>query len=184
MTEDSVLWPNWATEDVEIIGYDPAWAVRGARERGRLRALLAPWIAGGIEHVGSTAVPGLAAKPIIDLQALVTGLDVADAVAAVLALHQWHYVPPHLDRRGDRRFFVKVIDGHRTAHLHLLTNDSVRWHQQLTFRDALCIDPDLVGAYAELKIQLAKRHRHDREAYTAGKQLFINDVLTRHAHGH
>lgn len=66
--------------------------------------------------------------------------------------------------------------------IYLLTNDSARWHQQLAFRDALRIDPDLVRTYADLKIQLAKHHRHDREAYTAGKQLFINEVLTRHAH--
>lgn len=136
----------------------------------------------GVEHVGSTAVPGLAAKPIIDLQALVTNLEVANAIAAKLAPHQWCYVPTYLDRRLDRRFFVKVVDGRRTAHLHLLTNDSARWHQQLAFRDALRIDPDLVRTYADLKIQLAKHHRHDREAYTAGKQLFINEVLTRHAH--
>lgn len=180
MTDDSVLWPKWATEDVEIVGYDPAWAVRGTQECDQLRELLAPWIARGIEHVGSTAVPGLAAKPIIDLQTLAPGLEVAEAVAAVLAPHQWHYVPPHLDRRRDRRFFVKVVGGHRTAHLHLLTNDSVRWRQQLVFRDALRTDPGLVRAYTELKIQLAEHHRHDREAYTAGKQRFIDDVLTRH----
>lgn len=181
MSEDSVLWPNWATEDVEIVGYDPAGH---ARCEGTLPAARASGSVTrrGVEHVGSTAVPGLAAKPIIDLQALVTNLEVANAIAAKLAPHQWCYVPTYLDRRLDRRFFVKVVDGRRTAHLHLLTNDSARWHQQLAFRDALRIDPDLVRTYADLKIQLAKHHRHDREAYTAGKQLFINEVLTRHAH--
>ncbi|WP_081336271.1 GrpB family protein [Mycobacteroides chelonae] len=145
--------------------------------RYRLQSLLAPWRTDDVEHVGSTAVPGLAAKPILDLQAPVASLEVADAVADALAPHDWHYVPPHLDRRPYRRFFVKVMEGRRAAHLHLMANDARRRFQQLSFRDALRGDSDLVRAYAELKTLLAKQHRYDREAYTAGKQQFIQEVL-------
>jgi len=170
-------WPVWATELVEVVDHDPAWVGRGLRERDVLQGLLAPWLTGAVEHVGSTAVPGLAAKPIIDLQAQVATLDVADEIVPVVAPHGWHYVPPELDRRPHQRFFVKVRDDRRVAHLHVMTADS-RWHQKLAFRDALRADPALVRAYARLKVGLAERHHHDQEAYTAGKERFVQEVLS------
>lgn len=172
-------WPIWATEPVEITQHEPAWGDTGVRQREQLQHLLAPWVTGPLEHVGSTAVPGLAAKPIIDLQAPVDTLEVADAVAVVLAPHGWHYVSPELDRRDFRRFYVRVVEDRRVAHLHLMTPSSAGWHQQIAFRDALRADPDLVSAYASLKIQLAHDHRYDREAYTAAKELFVQEVLNR-----
>lgn len=183
MPEYPIEIPSWTAEAVEIVNYDPVWAVRGAQECDQLQILLAAWRTSDVEHVGSTAVPGLAAKPILDLQASVVSLDVADAIAEVLASHQWHYVPLHLDRRHYRRFFVKVVDGHRAAHLHLLEKDTDRWHQQLAFRDAMRSDPDLIDAYVELKNQLAEQYRHDREAYSIGKSQFIADVLTGNVRG-
>ncbi|GAA1199344.1 GrpB family protein [Pseudonocardia alaniniphila] len=174
----SVTWPVWAIERVEVVHHDPAWADRGLRERDLLQELLAPWLTAAVEHVGSTAVPRLAAKPIVDLQAQVAGLDVADELVPVVAPHGWHYVSPELDRSPHRRFFVKVRDDHRVAHLHVMTAGS-RWHRQLAFRDALRADPELVRAYARLKAELADRHHDDREAYTAGKRRFVQEVLAR-----
>lgn len=170
-------WPVWATERVEVVDHDPDWADRGLRERDLLQELLAPWLTATVGHVGSTAVPGLAAKPIIDLQAQVATLDVADELVPVVAPHGWHYVPPELDGSPYRRFFVKVRDDRRVAHLHVMTADG-RWHQQLAFRDALRADPALVRAYARLKVELADRHHDDREAYTAGKGRFVREVLS------
>jgi GrpB-like predicted nucleotidyltransferase (UPF0157 family) len=109
----------------------------------------------------------------------VQALASAEAVADVLAPYCWHYVPPELDHRPDRRFLIKVIDGRRAVHLHLLAAGSTRWSRQLAFRDALRADPGLIAAYAELKTDLAQRHHADREAYTAAKQQFVQDVLTR-----
>jgi GrpB-like predicted nucleotidyltransferase (UPF0157 family) len=154
---------------------------RGIAERDLLQPLLQPWLTGDIEHVGSTAIPGLPAKPIIDLQG--PGRESRHRRrdrAPVIAPHHWHYVPPELDQRSYRRFVVKVLNDHRVAHLHLMTTDSRRRHQQLTFRDALRADPILVTAYGQLKIQLARDHHDNREAYTAGKRLFVYDVLSRH----
>jgi GrpB-like predicted nucleotidyltransferase (UPF0157 family) len=170
-------WPVWATERVEVVDHDLDWADRGPRERDLLQELLAPWLTAAVEHVGSTAVPGLAAKPIIDLQAQVATLDVADELVPVVAPHGWHYVPPELDGSPYRRFFVKVRDDRRVAHLHVMTADG-RWHQQLAFRDALRADPALVRAYARLKVELADRHHDDREAYTARKGRFVREVLS------
>jgi GrpB-like predicted nucleotidyltransferase (UPF0157 family) len=163
-------WAGWATEPVVVVDHDPAWADRGVTERDLLQPLLRTWLTGDLEHVGSTAVPGLAAKPVIDLQAPVADLRAADAIAGVVAPHHWHQVPPELDQRPYRRFFVKVLDGQRVAHLHVMTTGSSRWHQQLAFRNALRADPALVAAYARLKRQLAHDHPDDREAYTAGKR--------------
>jgi GrpB-like predicted nucleotidyltransferase (UPF0157 family) len=171
-------WPAWAIEPVHVVGADPGWALRGERERDRLELLLAPWLVARIEHVGSTAVPDLPAKPIIDLQAAVAELRDPEIVAA-LAPHSWIYVDPELDQRPWRRFFVKVTDDRRRAHLHVMTANCPRWHQQLAFRDALRAHPDWAADYAALKRVLAVEHADDREAYTAAKTEFIDGVLDR-----
>jgi GrpB-like predicted nucleotidyltransferase (UPF0157 family) len=88
-------------------------------------------------------------------------------------------VDPDLDQRPWRRFFVKIADDHRRAHLHLMTAETPRWEQQLAFRDTLRGAPSLIRAYAELKRELATRHAIDREAYTAAKADFIHMVLNR-----
>ena len=177
MAASSEVPPAWATEPVTLADADPAWALHGEQERDQLESLLAPWLAAPVEHVGSTSIPGLAAKPIIGLQALVT--DLADPKPLVRALepHGWHYVDPDLDQRPWRRFFVKVSEGRRSAHLHVMTPDSARWHQQLIFRDALRADPVLVAEYAALKRALASEHTDDREAYSTAKASFVESVL-------
>jgi GrpB-like predicted nucleotidyltransferase (UPF0157 family) len=93
--------------------------LRGEQERDHLEILLAPWLIARIEHIGSTAIPDLPAKPIIDFQAPVTDLGGAHLITAALAPHDWHYVDTEVDQRPWRRFLVKVTDGRRTAHLHL-----------------------------------------------------------------
>jgi GrpB-like predicted nucleotidyltransferase (UPF0157 family) len=146
-----------------------------------LAVLLAPWLVDGVEHVGSTAVPGLAAKPIIDLMALVRDPDaVVEQAAEPLAADGWCYVPPELDSGGSwRRFFVKPDPSgqHRYAHLHLIAAGHPRWSDQIAFRDALCRDDELAGRYAYLKRQLAAEHADDREAYTDAKGEFVRDAL-------
>jgi GrpB-like predicted nucleotidyltransferase (UPF0157 family) len=89
----------------------------------------------------------------------------------------WHYVPPELDLRDCRRFFVKVADDRRVAHLHLMLADHPRWTEQIAFRDALLAAPDVANEYGALKTELARLHAHDREAYTAVKTEFIRSVL-------
>jgi len=119
-------WPSWAREQVEVHPPDKAWRERGIQAGLLLEAALAAWLVGPVEHVGSTAVPGLPAKPILDLQAAVADLACASRVAATLAPAGWHFVPPELDGRPWRRFFVQIADRHRIAHLHLMTPSSPR----------------------------------------------------------
>lgn len=174
MTE---LWPRWATEPVTVVVYDSEWRWRGLRETARLDELLVPWLVQPAEHVGSTAVPGLAAKPIIDIQAPVEDLDCAVNVAALLAPYGWHMVPPELDARPWRRLLVLVEDDKRAAHLHLVLAGNPRLREQIMFRDALRRDKGLRTEYAKLKLTLAAEYVGDREAYTSGKAEFIAHVL-------
>ncbi|WP_166518250.1 GrpB family protein [Candidatus Blastococcus massiliensis] len=155
------------------------WQRRGEQLCRQLDVTLAPWLVASVEHVGSTAVPGLAAKPITDVQAAVLELECADTIADVVAPFGWHLVPAELDARPWRRLLVQVVDEHRAAHLHLLPAGSARWSEQLAFRDALRADPVLVHRYADLKRTLAAQHAADREAYTAGKAGFVRSVLER-----
>lgn len=176
----SEVTPPWAYETPEIRPHDPRLLLAAETERGRLAELLAPWLADGVEHVGSTAVPGLAAKPVIDLMASVRDPSAVVAQAGDgLAADGWCYVPPELDQRPWRRFFVKPDESgqHRYAHLHVIAAGHPRWADQIAFRDALRRDDELAGRYADLKRRLAAEHAEDREAYTEAKGEFVRDVL-------
>lgn len=174
--------PPWAYERLEVHPHDPRMIEQAEIERARLAELLQPWLVSGVEHVGSTSVPGLAAKPIIDLMAQVRDLDaVVDEAGEQLEADGWHYVPAHLDGRPWRRFFVKTDPSgqRRYAHLHLIEEGHPRWAQQLEFRDALRRDDELADTYANLKRRLTAEHPHDREAYSEAKAAFIIDALRR-----
>ncbi len=175
-------WPAWATEKVEVREPDAAWQQRGERECQLLASTLSPWLVAPVEHVGSTAVPGLAAKPILDLQAAVEDLEGTPTIAVALGA-SWHFVPVDLDGRPWRRFFVKIIHGHRAAHLHVMRRDSARWDQQLAFRNAVRSDSALAERYAKLKRDLAARYGDDREAYTDAKRAFVQTVINNRKDG-
>jgi GrpB-like predicted nucleotidyltransferase (UPF0157 family) len=164
--------PAWAYEKPEIHPPDPTWSARGETVRARIADLLAPWLADGVAHIGSTSVPGLPAKPVIDVMASVHDVDeVVAAARAHLEREGWCYVPPELDVGAPwRRFFVQPDETgrHRRAHLHVIPAGHPRWTAQLTFRDALRADPALAAQYATLKRELT-RTESDREAYTQGK---------------
>ncbi len=170
--------PAWATEPVEVLPADPGWQRLGEELCRTVEGTLARWLVAPVEHVGSTAVPGLAARPVLGLQAAVADLGCAPAAALALG-DDWHLVPADLDARPWRRFLVHVVDDARAAHLHLLPAGSERWAEQLAFRDALRRDPGLVQRYAVLERRLAAEHADDREACTAGKEGFVSAVLGR-----
>ncbi len=159
---------------IELAPYSPAWPEQFAAEAAELRTVLAPWLAGSIEHIGSTAVPGLTAKPVIDIMAPVRSLS--EAVPAVEALAALAYV--HFPYKpAEMLWFCKPSPAHRTHHLHLVAAGGDAWHRRLAFRDALRRDPSLAVRYAELKRQLAAAHAHDRDAYTEAKSAFVEAAL-------
>lgn len=161
---------------VEIVPYDPLWPMKFAEERVLISAVLAAWIVGEPEHIGSTAVPGLAAKPIIDIMAPVETL--AGAAPAIKAAESLGYLYfPY--KAGVMHWFCKPSPAVRSHHLHLVPLDSRLWHERLLFRNALRGEPELRCQYQALKLRLARVHRNDRDAYTDAKAPFIAAVLAR-----
>lgn len=175
----SADWPAWATQQVEIDEPDPGWAELARELRRDLEARLGPWLDGSIEHVGSTAVPGLLAKPLVDLMAPVEALPPAPEAGEHLTEAGWHLVPPELDARPWRRLYVLPEGDRRLAHLILVRRTHPRWRGTIAFRDALRADPDLAARYAAVKRAAADAHPDDREAYTAAKADFIRDVVAQ-----
>jgi GrpB-like predicted nucleotidyltransferase (UPF0157 family) len=176
-TSPDPSWPAWATEPVRVVDHDPRWGALADRLGRDLDDLLEPWRAGPVVHVGSTAVPGLAAKPTVDLLAPVHDLDDAAAADPVLAEAGWALIPPDLDERPWRRSFVLPDGDRRVAHLHLVGHDHAKVADTLAFRDALRADPAIARRYEACKRDAATRHRDDREAYTAAKGAFVAQVL-------
>jgi GrpB-like predicted nucleotidyltransferase (UPF0157 family) len=163
---------------IVIAPYDPGWPAAFERERRILEELLAPWLAGAIEHVGSTAVPGLAAKPIIDIMAPVESLAASRGAIEAVKRAAYCYFPYRADVM---HWFCKPSDEVRTHHLHIVPFGSPLWHERLAFRDALRADADVAARYASLKRELAVRYAADREAYTDAKADFIRETLGRYA---
>jgi GrpB-like predicted nucleotidyltransferase (UPF0157 family) len=133
---------------------------------------LQPWLAAPVEHVGSTAVPGLRAKPVVDILAPVVSLAQAQAAIAVLTADGWLFWPDD-PNRDYRMWFLRLKPEARTHHLHVIQHNHPASCAELAFRDVLRRDPAVRQAYAALKERLAVQYRTDRDAYTDAKSDFI-----------
>ncbi len=152
---------------IEIVEYEPSWPAFYIAERERLARLL-PDVR--IDHIGSTAVPGLAAKPVIDMIALVDDLEANIAAVVQRAGYQ---LPARFNANlVHRRFLCYPSASYRTHHLHLVDRRE-EMDRCLRFRDSLRGNPELAAEYAALKRTLAARFREDREGYTEAKSTFI-----------
>jgi GrpB-like predicted nucleotidyltransferase (UPF0157 family) len=163
-------------ERIAVVPYDPNWQRRFEGERVLLDRVLALWLDSGIHHVGSTSVPGIAAKPCIDIIAGVRDLE--EARAAFDPLRAEGYVhSPH--RPGIAHHFYRPsrLQPARAYGLHLTEPGSDLWRERLAFRDALRNDSTLVAEYERLKLRLAREHPNDLGAYTTGKRDFVIRVL-------
>jgi GrpB-like predicted nucleotidyltransferase (UPF0157 family) len=159
---------------IAVVPYDSAWPRRFEPERAQLERVLAQWLEGGIHHVGSTAIPGIAAKPIVDMIAGVRELE--EARAADAPLGEVGYVPaPH--RPGIAHHFAKPSQEQAEFGLHLTEVGSDLWRERLAFRDALRANPGLAAEYETLKLWLAREQAADTASYTAGKRDFVRRVL-------
>ena len=153
------------TKRVFVVPYDNAWPQLFEVEAGRLRTALGENLR-VIEHVGSTSVPGLMAKPIVDLAASVESLDDLD-VAAVEALG-YRYVPVFEEELPNRRYFTRGA-----YHLHVYEQEHDEFMDYVRFRDYLRTHPEDAQAYGALKLRLASEHEDDREAYQEAKAPFV-----------
>jgi GrpB-like predicted nucleotidyltransferase (UPF0157 family) len=163
-------------EPIYLVPYDGTWPCHFEEERDRLARTLSPWLAGPIEHIGSTAVPGLTAKPVIDIMAGVRDLPSSLDARAALASLDYVYFPYRPDVM---HWFCKPSPARRTHHLHLVPIESALWAERLVFRDYLRSSPAAAAEYAVLKTSLAARHQFDREAYTDAKSAFVHSILDR-----
>jgi GrpB-like predicted nucleotidyltransferase (UPF0157 family) len=161
---------------IELTDHDPAWRDRFAEQQARLAVILAPWLGGEIEHIGSTGVPGLRAKPIVDVLAPVRSLAEAQKAVPALANDGWLFWPEDPNRHY-RLWFLRPTPAARTHHLQIIQHDDPAFRALVLFRDALRGDAGLRSTYAGLKDDLAKTFRDDREAYTNAKADFVRTVL-------
>ena len=161
---------------VVIVDYDPRWPLWYEEERARLLPAIGHKIV-ALEHIGSTAVPGLGAKPIIDILAGVR--ERADADECLPLLHPLGYTD--VTPQDDPQWYY-CLGRHEEAdqfHLHLVQYPSIHWERHLLFRDFIRTRPDLVQQYDQLKRELAARYGSDRTGYTEAKTAFIESVVAQ-----
>jgi GrpB-like predicted nucleotidyltransferase (UPF0157 family) len=155
---------------VRIVDHDPAWPALADAEARAIRQALAA-VAVRVEHVGSTAVPGLAAKPILDLQLSVEAIEPRDRYAG--ALEGLGYLFVAAPESPDYLLFAKPPERPRTHHLHVCEAGGEHEFRHIAVRDFLRAHPEESARYAEMKREVAARHPQDRLAYIEGKEPYI-----------
>jgi GrpB-like predicted nucleotidyltransferase (UPF0157 family) len=171
-------------DEVELLPHNPAWSAMYEAEVERLHAALPDGLVLKMEHFGSTAVPGLLAKPVIDILVAVSSIEDARETA-VAPLEALGYAFWAKNPRRHRLFFVKGLPPRavrRTHHVHMIEPCAEMWNMLLV-RDILRADPEEAARYAALKRELAARHREDREAYTDAKAGYVAELLAKAREG-
>jgi GrpB-like predicted nucleotidyltransferase (UPF0157 family) len=163
-------------EQVRLVPYDSRWPALFELERDRLLRLFPKELL-GVEHFGSTAVPGMVAKPVIDLLGGVASMQAADALIQPLLQSLYTTSAEFNATLKDRRWLMRWADGRRTHHLHLVVMDGTEWQRLLRFRDLLRSDADLARRYAAHKLELVAKHGGERDAYTNAKTDFVLAAL-------
>lgn len=157
---------------IEVVKYNPAWPKRFDTERKRLRRTLGE-VAKRIHHMGSTAVPGLAAKPIIDILVEVTDLDALDRLNS--AMEAIGYEPKGEFGIPGRRHFQKG-GNRRTHHIHAFKRGDFNVLRYIAFRDYLRSHPEVSHEYGELKKRIAKACEDDIDRYCSGKEDYVKEL--------
>ena len=177
--EELFWYEIYKNDSIELVPYEPQWPKMAALEIKKLREILPTNHIIDIQHVGSTAIPGMLAKPIIDIQIAVDSLT-AIKQTAIDVLKTCDYVYWDEDPDPEKMFFVKGMPPYgekRTHHVHIIEPKSKRWQTRIIFRDYLIAHPETAREYERLKIKLAQKYTYDREQYTDAKTKFIDDVL-------
>ena len=161
---------------VIVAPYSPNWPTQFHATREELLSVLAPTVV-NVEHIGSTSVPGLSAKPVIDV--LLGARSLADIESKIKPLNKigYLYVPKYERKLPMRRYFVRSSATSLRVHLHAVELNSRLWQEHLAFRDRLRADANLCAQYQALKLRLAEEFADDKAAYTGAKSPFIQAVL-------
>ena len=164
-----------STPTLKLVTYDPAWPALFAAEAERISRAFAPREL-PIEHIGSTSVPGLLAKPVIDIAIAVSSAEEAAECVAPLQALGYEYRGMHGDDPA-RRYFVLDAEGRRRVQIHMWILPAAGWDRHLRFRDLLRARPDLAAAYAREKLRVADSVGWNKMAYSEAKGPFIEALL-------
>jgi len=171
-----------AREEIKILPYNPGWPRLFEKEKSFIQKILPAELLGRIEHFGSTAVPGLSAKPIIDILVEVSDLEeTKKRIVPILENNDYEYLwrpmigytPPYY-----AWFIKRNSHGIRSYHIHMVESDSTLWNR-LFFRDYLREFPAEAKRYDTLKKTIAKRYAHDRIEYTQQKSAYIKKITDK-----
>lgn len=177
--------PGWVPNDHILIGkeeqihihpYNPVWPSMFEKEKKLVETTLKEWIIGGVHHVGSTSIPGISAKPIIDIMVGVNNLEKAQACIPLLDTIHYSFFPYKPEYM---HWFCKPSLEHRTHHLYLMEPTSNEWRARLAFRDYLRSHPQEKREYETLKKKLAEQFIDDREGYTDAKTEYIKKIVKK-----
>lgn len=158
---------------IEVVPYDPAWAQLYAAEARLLRLVFAQNLA-SIHHIGSTVIPGIYAKPVIDILPVVKDLATVDALNP--KMEAFGYQPKGEYGIPGRRFFFKGTVEYRTHHVHVFQQGNPEIDRHLDFCAYLQAHPEEAQAYSQLKIELSRQFPHDIDGYIAGKDVLIREL--------
>lgn len=161
---------------IRLVEYNPEWINQYEAEKDRITAAIGPRI-GRIEHIGSTAVEGLAAKPIIDITATIDKWSqVGDCIEPLETL-SYNYIPESADVEPAWRYFEKRPDDGQAFNLHLRPKDSQEVEKNLLLRDYLRNHSEVAQQYEEIKRRAAAEYPDDLQAYSEAKTEFIESIL-------
>ncbi len=164
-------------DSVIIVDYNPQWPQMYAQEKARIQDAIGEYLI-DLQHVGSTSIPGLSAKPIIDIMAVIRDISLVEQCVKPLETLDYLY-------RGEggipgRHFFHKPIDiSHtgRTYHMHMVEKGHDQWAMYQLFREYMLLHPESVREYDRLKRELAVKHGSERTVYTNAKAPFIESII-------
>ena len=156
--------------------YNKVWNKAFEQEASLISEKISDYII-EIQHIGSTAIHGIVAKPIIDLAVAINSLSNIEKI--IEPLNEIDFI--HRGEQGipGRHLFVKGDEDRRTHHMHVMEKTNGEWRKHIVFRDYLISHPSVARKYGKLKMKLFKKHEHDREKYTDGKSDFIQKIVKK-----
>ena len=172
---DASLWSLLGTDGghIEVAEYRPEWAEIFGRERAAIIDGCGPWVM-EVHHVGSTSVPGLAAKPLLDIMPVVANPDDGEDAVKPMATLGYRYREDN--GLPGRFYFDKIVDERTVVHAHMYPQNQFDVRKLMAFRDHLRSHREAALAYEGLKRELASKYRNEREAYTDSKTAFIKCI--------
>ena len=165
------------SSSARLVDYDPKWPILYEEEEASILGVIGDFIV-DIQHIGSTAVPGLGAKPVIDIMVAIRHLALIEKCVQPLQTIGYEYLGEY--GIPGRHYFRKPPGRpHSTHHLHVVERESDFWERHILFRDFLRAHPEEAQRYYQLKRELGAKFASDRDAYTEAKTSFIESVVNR-----